>query len=313
MIINNFAILLSIALVMVLGPVFIPYLEKLKFGQMIREEGPKSHIKKQGTPTMGGLLFIFAIIAGSVFAGFYREVLGYAVLGMILFAIIGFIDDYIKVILKRNLGLRAYQKFGMQTIFSLVFAFLTYDIGHVLIIPFSQSTLDIGLWYYPFTFIFLTAITNSVNLTDGLDGLSSGLSIISMIFYGFIAYKIQSGQLMTLSLIFIFSLLGFLYYNKYPAKVFMGDTGSLGIGGFIGGIALVTQTPLFIIIVGGVFVLETLSVILQVASFKLTGKRIFKMSPIHHHFELSGWNERKIVKTFWLAGFMFTILGIWVY
>ena len=313
MIINNFAILLSIAIVMVLGPVFIPYLEKLKFGQMIREEGPKSHIKKQGTPTMGGLLFIFAIIAGSVLAGFYREALGYAVLGMILFALIGFIDDYIKVILKRNLGLRAYQKFGMQTIFSLVFAFLSYDIGHILIIPFSQTTLDIGLWYYPFTFIFLTAITNSVNLTDGLDGLSSGLSIISMIFYAFIAYKIQSGQLMTLSLIFIFSLLGFLYYNKYPAKVFMGDTGSLGIGGFIGGIALVTQTPLFIIIVGGVFVLETLSVILQVASFKLTGKRIFKMSPIHHHFELSGWNERKIVKTFWLVGFIFTILGIWVY
>lgn len=313
MIINNFAILLSLAIVMVFGPVFIPYLEKLKFGQMIREEGPKSHLKKQGTPTMGGLLFIFAITAGSVLAGLYREVLGYAVLGMILFGIIGFIDDYIKVIVKRNLGLRAYQKFGMQTLFSLVFAFLTYEVGHVLIIPFTQTTLDIGLWYYPFTFIFLTAITNSVNLTDGLDGLSSGLSIISMIFYAFVAYRIESGQLMTLSLIFIFSLLGFLYYNKYPAKVFMGDTGSLAIGGFIGGIALVTQTPLFIIIVGGVFVLETLSVILQVASFKLTGKRIFKMSPIHHHFELSGWNERRIVKTFWLVGFIFTMLGIWIY
>lgn len=311
--INNFAVLASIVIVMLIGPVFIPYLGKLKFGQMIREEGPKSHYQKQGTPTMGGIMFIVAILISSVIAGLLNTKYNFVLISLVLFAIIGFADDYIKVVLKRNLGLRAYQKFAMQTLFALVIAYLTYDIGRNIIIPFTNTTIDLGIWYFPFTFIFLTAITNSVNLTDGLDGLSTGLSIIYAIFYFALAYMTSEIDLMNISLIFIFALLGFLYFNKYPAKVFMGDTGSLAIGGFLGGIALVTKTPLFVLIVGGVFVIETLSVILQVASFKTTGKRIFKMSPLHHHFELSGWSEKKIVRVFWLVGLLLTIAGIMIY
>ncbi len=311
--INNFAVLASIVIVMLMGPVFIPYLGKLKFGQMIREEGPKSHYQKQGTPTMGGIMFIVAILISSVIAGLLSTKYNFVLISLVLFAIIGFADDYIKVVLKRNLGLRAYQKFAMQTLFALVIAYLTYDIGRNIIIPFTNTTIDLGIWYFPFTFIFLTAITNSVNLTDGLDGLSTGLSIIYAIFYFALAYMTSEIDLMNISLIFIFALLGFLYFNKYPAKVFMGDTGSLAIGGFLGGLALVTKTPLFVLIVGGVFVIETLSVILQVASFKTTGKRIFKMSPLHHHFELSGWSEKKIVRVFWLVGLLLTIAGIMIY
>jgi len=311
--INNFAVLTAIVVVMLMGPIFIPYLEKLKFGQVIREEGPKSHYQKQGTPTMGGIMFIVAILISSVIAGLFGTKYVFALISLMLFAVIGFADDYIKVVLKRNLGLRAYQKFAMQTLFALVIAYLTYDLGRDIIIPFMDVSIDLGIWYFPFTFIFLTAITNSVNLTDGLDGLSTGLSIIYSIFYFALAYMTLEVDLMNISLIFIFSLLGFLYFNKYPAKVFMGDTGSLAIGGFLGGIALVTKTPLFVLVVGGVFVIETLSVILQVASFKTTGKRIFKMSPLHHHFELSGWSEKKIVRVFWSVGLLLAIVGILIY
>ncbi len=311
--INNFAVLASIVIVMLMGPVFVPYLGKLKFGQMIREEGPKSHYQKQGTPTMGGIMFIVAILISSVIAGLLSTKYVFALISLILFAMIGFADDYIKVVLKRNLGLRAYQKFAAQALFALIIAYLTYDLGRDIIIPFMDVSIDLGIWYFPFTFIFLTAITNSVNLTDGLDGLSTGLSIIYSIFYFALAYITSEVDLMNISLIFIFALLGFLYFNKYPAKVFMGDTGSLAIGGFLGGIALVTKTPLFVLVVGGVFVIETLSVILQVASFKTTGKRIFKMSPLHHHFELSGWSEKKIVRVFWSVGLLLAIVGILIY
>ncbi|MEA3422707.1 MAG: phospho-N-acetylmuramoyl-pentapeptide-transferase [Bacillota bacterium] len=311
--INNFAVLTSIVVVMLMGPVFIPYLGKLKFGQMIREEGPKSHYHKQGTPTMGGIMFIVAILISSVIAGLSSTKYIFALISLVLFAIIGFADDYIKVVLKRNLGLRAYQKFAAQTLFAFIIAYLTYDIGRNVIIPFTNTSIDLGVWYFPFTLIFLTAITNSVNMTDGLDGLSTGLSIIYAIFYFALAYITVEVDLMNISLIFIFALLGFLYFNKYPARVFMGDTGSLAIGGFLGGIALVTKTPLFVLIVGGVFVIETLSVILQVASFKTTGKRIFKMSPLHHHFELSGWSEKKIVRVFWFVGLLLAITGILIY
>ena len=311
--INNFSVLLSITMVVVMGPVFIPFLQKLKFGQMIREEGPQSHMQKQGTPTMGGLMFIFAIVVSSVVAGLYVRPWIYPVLSMVLFGAIGFADDYIKVVLKRNLGLRAYQKFGMQTITALIFAFLTFDYGQSILIPFTGISIELGIWYYPFVFLLMTAITNSVNLTDGLDGLASGVSIIALVFFVAVGIIIQSGDLLTLTFIVIFALLGFLYYNRYPAKVFMGDTGSLAIGGLLGGMALVTGTPLYLIITGGVFVIVTLSVILQVGSYKLTKKRIFKMAPLHHHFELIGWSEKKIVWSFYIAGVLFLILGILTY
>ncbi len=313
MTINNFSILLSIAIVVVMGPVFLPFLQRLKFGQMIREDGPKSHMQKQGTPTMGGLMFIIAIAVATMVARLYTQPWIYPVIGMLMFGLIGFADDYIKVVLKRNLGLRAYQKFGLQTIAALVFAYLTADYGQQILVPFTETTINLGLWYYPFVFVLMTAITNSVNLTDGLDGLASGVSIIAMTFFVAVGIWKSSGDLLTLSFIVIFALLGFLYYNRYPAKVFMGDTGSLAIGGLIGGMALITGTPLYLIIIGGVYVIETLSVILQVASFKMTGKRIFKMAPLHHHFELKGWSEKKVVWSFYLTGLVFLVVGILSY
>jgi phospho-N-acetylmuramoyl-pentapeptide-transferase len=296
-----------------MGPVFIPFLEKLKFGQIIREEGPKRHQIKQGTPTMGGIMFILAITASVVVGQMMNAPYYLPVLGLLLFGAIGFADDYIKVVLKRNLGLRAYQKLGLQIFCAMIFAVISYPYGHVVLLPFIGYSWDMGALYYPFTLIFMAAITNSVNLTDGLDGLSSGVSLIASIFFAFIAYRTLDGNLMTLSLIFIFALMGFLYFNKYPAKVFMGDTGSLAIGGFIGGMALITHTPFHLIIVGGVFVMETLSVVIQVTSFKLTGKRVFKMSPLHHHFELSGWSEKKIVRIFWLTGVLLLMMGMVIY
>ncbi len=313
MTINNFSILLSIAIVVVMGPVFLPFHQRLKFGQMIREDGPKSHMQKQGTPTMGGLMFIIAIAVATMVARLYTQPWIYPVIGMLMFGLIGFADDYIKVVLKRNLGLRAYQKFGLQTIAALVFAYLTADYGQQILVPFTETTINLGLWYYPFVFVLMTAITNSVNLTDGLDGLASGVSIIAMTFFVAVGIWKSSGDLLTLSFIVIFALLGFLYYNRYPAKVFMGDTGSLAIGGLIGGMALITGTPLYLIIIGGVYVIETLSVILQVASFKMTGKRIFKMAPLHHHFELKGWSEKKVVWSFYLTGLVFLVVGILSY
>ncbi|MBN2261026.1 MAG: phospho-N-acetylmuramoyl-pentapeptide-transferase [Clostridiales bacterium] len=311
--VNNFAILMSLVVVLLMGPVFIPFLNKLKFGQTIREVGPQSHLMKQGTPTMGGIMFIVAVLVSFIIGGFLKTPYYTVIISFLLFATIGFVDDYIKVVLKRNLGLRAYQKMAMQVLFSLIVAYITYDIGNDILIPFTQVKIHLGLWYYPFTMLFLVSIVNSVNLTDGLDGLASGLSIASMIFFAAVAYIINDSNLMNISLIFIFALVGFLYFNKYPAKVFMGDTGSLAIGGFIGGLALLTGTPLFTIIVGGVFVMETLSVVIQVTSFKLTGKRVFKMSPLHHHFELSAWSEKKIVRIFWLVGLLLSIIGIIIY
>jgi len=308
--INNFAILTSLIIVILGTYVFIPFLQRLKFGQEIREEGPKRHMEKKGTPTMGGIVFIFAITITSFMAINIHSKYLYAVLGMILFGSVGFVDDYIKVVLKRNLGLRAYQKILMQIAVSAIIAYLTYDIGHEILIPFLNSTIDLGIYYYIFVVLFMISITNSVNLSDGLDGLATSVSISVMIFYVYFAYNLASTDLMNSSLIFIFALIGFLYFNKYPAKIFMGDTGSLAIGGYLGGLALVTGTELFIIIVCGVFVIETLSVILQVISFKTTGKRIFKMSPLHHHFELVGWSERKIVRVFFTVNLMLSMLGI---
>lgn len=311
--INNFAILTSLIIVILGTYVFIPFLQRLKFGQEIREEGPKRHMEKKGTPTMGGIVFIFAITITSFMAINIHSNYLYAVLGMILFGFVGFVDDYIKVVLKRNLGLRAYQKVLMQIVVSTVIAHLTYDIGHEILIPIVNTTVDLGSYYYIFVVLFMISITNSVNLTDGLDGLSTSVSISAMVFYVYLAYTLASTDLMNSSLIFIFALVGFLYFNKYPAKIFMGDTGSLAIGGYLGGLALVTGTELYIIIVCGVFVIETLSVIMQVVSFKTTGKRIFKMSPLHHHFELMGWSEKKVVRTFFAVNVMLSIVAIIIY
>lgn len=298
-----------------MGMILIPVLHKLKFGQEIREEGPKWHAKKSGTPTMGGLIFIAAIFAMSAICcvlGLFFEIdmpadstyLKTLVMLLCLsavYGVIGFIDDYIKVILKRNLGLTAKQKFLLQLVAAVGFvcwAVYGMDIATVVKIPFTSIELDFGIWFIPFAALVIIATVNSVNLTDGLDGLATCVTCMVALFFILFADKVANRAVALFASILLGSLMGFLMYNKFPAKVFMGDTGSLFLGGAVCGMAIVTEQPLALLIVGLVYVIESLSVILQVISFKTTGKRIFKMSPIHHHFEMCGWSETKIVITF---------------
>jgi phospho-N-acetylmuramoyl-pentapeptide-transferase len=298
-----------------MGMILIPVLHKLKFGQEIREEGPKWHAKKSGTPTMGGLIFIAAIFAMSaiccvlgLFFGIdmpadstYLKTLVMLLCLSAVYGVIGFIDDYIKVILKRNLGLTAKQKFLLQLVAAVGFvcwAVYGMDIATVVKIPFTSIELDFGIWFIPFAALVIIATVNSVNLTDGLDGLATCVTCMVALFFILFADKVANRAVALFASILLGSLMGFLMYNKFPAKVFMGDTGSLFLGGAVCGMAIVTEQPLALLIVGLVYVIESLSVILQVISFKTTGKRIFKMSPIHHHFEMCGWSETKIVITF---------------
>ena len=298
-----------------MGMILIPVLHKLKFGQEIREEGPKWHAKKSGTPTMGGLIFIAAIFAMSaiccvlgLFFGIdmpadstYLKTLVMLLCLSAVYGVIGFIDDYIKVILKRNLGLTAKQKFLLQLVAAVGFvcwAVYGMDIATVVKIPFTSIELDFGIWFIPFAALVIIATVNSVNLTDGLDGLATCVTCMVALFFILFADKVGNKAVALFASILLGSLVGFLMYNKFPAKVFMGDTGSLFLGGAVCGMAIVTEQPLALLIVGLVYVIESLSVILKVISFKTTGKRIFKMSPIHHHFEMCGWSETKIVITF---------------
>ena len=298
-----------------MGMILIPVLHKLKFGQEIREEGPKWHAKKSGTPTMGGLIFIAAIFAMSaiccvlgLFFGIdmpadstYLKTLVMLLCLSAVYGVIGFIDDYIKVILKRNLGLTAKQKFLLQLVAAVGFvcwAVYGMDIATVVKIPFTSIELDFGIWFVPFAALVIIATVNSVNLTDGLDGLATCVTCMVALFFILFADKVANRAVALFASILLGSLMGFLMYNKFPAKVFMGDTGSLFLGGAVCGMAIVTEQPLALLIVGLVYVIESLSVILQVISIKTTGKRIFKMSPIHHHFEMCGWSETKIVITF---------------
>ena len=298
------------------GKGLIPVLHRLKFGQEIREEGPNWHQKKSGTPTMGGFIFILGILAGvlavwlvSACQGSFpnMEHMGMLVVITLLYGAIGFLDDYIKVILKRNLGLTAGQKFGLQCLVALVFVCWAVFGGHistVIRIPFTEMQWEMGWLYIPFVILVILASVNSVNLTDGLDGLATCVTMVVALFFmlGNIAGLYEGEPYPTAVSYFataVFGgLAGFLLYNKYPAKVFMGDTGSLCLGGAVCGMAILTEQPLTLLIVGFIYVMESLSVIMQVASFKLTGKRIFKMSPIHHHFEMCGWSEQKIVAVF---------------
>lgn len=297
----------------IMGRVLIPLLRRLKFGQEIREEGPKWHASKSGTPTMGGLIFIVSIVLTTaicymtaVLSGMDipagSEILMLLIIS-IVYGIIGFIDDYIKVILKRNLGLTAKQKFLLQLIAAVGFvcwAVYGEGVSTAVIIPFTSIEIDMGWFFIPFAAIVVLATVNSVNLTDGLDGLATSVtSVVALFFVLFAEFGTMPNTAVALfAAILLGSLLGFLIYNKFPAKVFMGDTGSLFLGGAVCGMAILLEQPLALIIVGFVYVTESLSVILQVISFKTTGKRIFKMSPIHHHFEMCGWSEKKVVAVF---------------
>lgn len=307
------ALLVALAVSLALGPLAIPMLRRLKFGQSIREEGPKSHQAKSGTPTMGGIMILIAItVASLIFVGGSREV-WLALFITLGHGVIGFIDDFIKVVLKRNLGLKARQKLLGQILMAvaLVYISITYMGGDTnLWIPVLDQTIDCGIFYYILIFFVLVGTTNAVNLTDGLDGLASGTMAVAAIAYAIICLIFGQYELAVFCMTVVGGVLGFLKYNAHPAKVFMGDTGSLALGGALAAVAVLTKTELLLIIVGGVFVVEALSVIIQVASFKTTGKRVFLMSPIHHHFELKGWSEKKVVTVFWLCGALLSVVAL---
>lgn len=301
-------------LAVIAGPLFIPLLRRLKFGQQIRTDGPQGHLKKAGTPTMGGVIIILALALA--FLKFSDKTLEFAVLliASLGFGLIGFLDDYIKIVFKRSLGLTARQKLIGQLVFSVIICVMLYQMGHstVISLPGTSLSLDLGWFYYPLVVIMLLGTTNAVNFTDGLDGLLSGTSAIAFGAFVVIAMRLSEPEAATFSAAMIGAVLGFLVFNAHPAKVFMGDTGSLGIGGGLAMVAILTKTELLLVLIGGVFVMEMLSVIIQVVSFKTRGKRIFKMSPIHHHFELSGWSEWRVVITFWLVGLLLAGLGLFI-
>ncbi len=281
------------------APVMVPWLRKLKIGQSIREEGPQSHLIKAGTPTMGGIIILTGLLAAVMMAG-EPDLSAWIVLVSTLgFGAIGFCDDYIKVVMKRNLGLRAWQKIVGQVAVSLVITVMALQSGSEVLIPGTGTYWDMGLLFIPFMILGQVFFTNSVNLTDGLDGLAGGITLVVLIFFSAAAWKFGSPQTGLLAAGLAGGCIGFLRVNLHPAKVFMGDTGSLALGGAVAGLAIAMKLPLILPIVGFIYIVEALSVMLQVASFKLTGKRIFKMAPLHHHFELSGWNETKVVRVFW--------------
>lgn len=314
-----FTIIMGFLVSVLLSPIFIPFLRRLKFGQSIREEGPKSHQKKSGTPTMGGVMILFSIIITTlVMIAKYADhtpVTAFLLLFVTFgFGLLGFLDDFIKVVLKRNLGLTSRQKLLGQIIISVIFYLIYKHTGQSTEIkfPFGDFSIDLGWGYVLLIIFWLVGFSNAVNLTDGLDGLVSGTAAIAFGAFAVLAWNQNQFEIAVFSVAVVGAVLGFLVFNAHPAKVFMGDTGSLALGGAIAAIAILTKLEILLIIIGGVFVIETLSVILQVASFKTTGKRIFRMSPLHHHYELVGWSEWRVVVTFWSVGLIFAILGIYI-
>lgn len=313
-------------------PVLMKRLKSLQVTQQIRNDGPRQHLGKAGTPTMGGIVIIGSIIVTMLLWGNLSNIYVILVtLSTACFALIGFIDDYMKTLRKNPKGLPARYKFGAQiAVATAVTMFLYYNPGDqyadILSVPFFKKWLiDLGLFYIPFAVIVMVGSSNAVNLTDGIDGLAIGLVAIATIANGAMVYitghaKLaqylqvihlsQVGELTVFCGAMLGAALGFLWYNAYPADIFMGDVGSLGLGGALGTMAVISKHELILALVGGIFVIETLSVIIQVASFKLTGKRVFRMAPIHHHFELKGWPESKVIVRFWIAGILLALLSL---
>lgn len=314
------AFAVSLVVTILLGPLAIPTLKRLKFGQNIRSDGPSRHLQKAGTPTMGGVMFL----AGTTAGGFMLArgmADGMVVLLIALgYGLIGFVDDYIKVVLKRSLGLRAREKLLGQILLAAGLAFWVVfgmDRGTGLVLPFSGFftpggvDLDLGWWpFLVFTILIVVGVSNAVNLTDGLDGLAAGVSMLVALAMVVVALKAGKTGVAVSMAALSGGCLGFLYYNRHPARVFMGDTGSLALGGGLAAAAVITRSELFLLIIGGIFVLETLSVIIQVISFQTTGRRVFRMSPLHHHFELGGWGEKRVVLTFWAITLVFAVIGL---
>ena len=306
------ALAIAAGIVLILTPIFIPTLHKLKFGQSIRTEGPKSHQIKSGTPTMGGIFIVAGIVIATLFRSEISVEVALALFILIGHFILGFLDDYIKVVKKRNLGLKAKQKLAGQIIIAVVTIFIGIEelgINTTLWLP-GGTEIDIGFLYYPLVLFVIVGASNAVNLTDGLDGLASGCMAVAASCYMVICMLTGHQDLAIFCAAIIGACVGFLRFNFHPAKIFMGDTGSLALGGAFAAVGILTHTELLLAVVGFVFVCEALSVILQVISFQSTGKRIFRMSPIHHHFELGGWSEIKVVFVFWTVGLIFGITGL---
>ena len=295
-------VIISFAFSVIMGPIIIPVLRKLKMGQTERKEGVKSHLKKAGTPTMGGVIILLSVVLTSVFyVKDYPKMIPilFVTLG---FGLIGFLDDYLKVVMRRSDGLFPKQKMALQIVITAIFAFYIVKFTYVslaMLIPFSGGKyLDIGWLAVPLMFFAVIGTVNGTNFTDGLDGLASSVTVLVATFFTVVAIGTKSG-IEPITCAVVGALLGFLLFNVYPASVFMGDTGSLALGGFVASTAYMLQMPLFILIVGLIYLVEVASVMIQVTYFKKTGgKRIFKMAPIHHHFELCGWSETRVVAVF---------------
>ncbi len=311
------AVIIAFAISVILSPFLIPYLRKLKIGQTVRDDGPQSHLKKNGTPTMGGIIILCGIVATSLF--YIKDYPGVIpVLFMTVgFGLIGFIDDYIKVVLKRSKGLSAWQKMLLQLIITCIFAYYMVNIAGISLsmrIPFSNGLYwNAGWLSIVILFIAVLGTVNGANFTDGLDGLASSVTVLIATFFSVLAITTQSG-IAPITLAVVGALLGFLLFNVHPASVFMGDTGSLALGGFVVACAYMLQMPLYILIVAFIYLAEVLSVIIQVGYFRLSGgRRIFKMAPIHHHFELCGWSETRVVAVFAIITAILCLIGFMAY
>ena len=308
-------ILVAFVITAILGPVFIPVLRRIKAGQSIREDGPKAHQTKAGTPTMGGLMIILAVVITCISMTIRQGVgseMGILLVSFVLCGLIGFCDDFIKVVKKRNLGLTALQKLIFQIVIAVILAVYQSKVssfGTSIYVPVVKEYIDLGWFYIPFVAFVLVAMVNAVNLTDGLDGLAGGCSAITALFLAITGAGIGYTSSSIFSAAIAGACFGFLLFNRYPAKVFMGDTGSLALGGALAAAAVMMNIELILPVAGGIFVAEVVSDIIQVVSFKTRGKRIFRMAPLHHHFELGGWKETKVVIVFWTITLLLCILS----
>ena len=307
--------LIAFGIVVFIGPGMIRYLTKLKFGQSVRVDGPRRHLQKAGTPTMGGIMIVIGLVIAALIIGKGSTHLLFAIFITAAYGAIGFLDDLLIILTRRSLGLKARQKlFGQMFIAVLValYALSRSDIGTTVLIPFTEMSVELPVAVYVILVLgVMLGTTNAVNLTDGLDGLAAGSVTIAAASYGVIAYLLGNVDLAVFAGSLAGACLGFVWFNAHPAAVFMGDTGALAVGAALGILAILTRTPFHLAIVGGLFVIETLSDIIQVVYFRLTkGKRFFKMAPLHHHFELVGWEEPKIVARFWLIGLFFALVGL---
>ncbi|MHB1626851.1 MAG: phospho-N-acetylmuramoyl-pentapeptide-transferase [Bacilli bacterium] len=310
----SFILGVSFAIVLLLGPIAIPLLHRFRFGQAIRSEGPARHQQKSGTPTMGGVLVILSV-AFTAWRFSSSPTIGILVFAMVAFGLIGLLDDAIKIVRRRNLGLTARQKLMAQVVVVVVFYVMLYLRGwhFELLIPGTGYPLRLGVLYLPFLALFMIGTANAVNITDGLDGLAAGTTAIAFAAFSAMAWWESQWNVSVFAMAAVGALIGFLVFNRHPAKVFMGDTGSLALGGALAAIAVLTRSEIWLALVGGIFVIEALSVIIQVFSFQTFGRRVFRMSPLHHHFELAGWSEWRVVATFWLTGLALSVIALYLY